>query len=166
MQVETERLLLRPPRLADVLALFAFLGDPIAMRHTHVDADLRSCRRRVAVHERRRRRDGYAPWTVLDRVHGRIIGWGGLYEDPFEPGWGVEVGYFFHPAVWGRGLASELLAAALAVADGLALPEVRAFAHPANTASRRVLEQAGFTRDRCLPEMDRFLFHRRRPAPG
>jgi len=93
----TERLILRPPTLADVIRLFEFLGDAEAMRYTHVDASLRDCRRRVALHEWRRRRNGYAPWTILTKAEGRIIGWGGLYDDPFDPGWGVEVGYFLHP---------------------------------------------------------------------
>ena len=34
MDVETARLLLRPPMLADVPALFEFLGNAAAMRHT------------------------------------------------------------------------------------------------------------------------------------
>ncbi|WP_108661464.1 GNAT family N-acetyltransferase [Acuticoccus kandeliae] len=161
--IETDRLLLRPARLADVPAIFTFLGDPAAMRHTHVDATLAACRRRVAVHEWRRRVDGYAPWTVIAKENGRIIGWGGLYDDPFDPGWGCEVGYFFHPDAWGRGYASELVRAALREADtrhGLA--EVRAFAHPDNGGSRRVLEKAGFRTVRFVPEMDRFLFSRAR----
>jgi len=70
--VETARLLLRRPRLADVPALFEFLGDADAMRHTRVDASLRDCRRRIAAHEWRRRRDGYAPWTVVTRAEGRV----------------------------------------------------------------------------------------------
>jgi RimJ/RimL family protein N-acetyltransferase len=61
MEIETARLTLRHPRLLDVPALFALLGDADAMRHTHADATLRACRRRVAVHERQRRRHGYAP---------------------------------------------------------------------------------------------------------
>ncbi len=167
MHIETARLTLRPPTLADVPALFAFLGDAEAMRHTHVDPSPRACRRRVAVHEWRRRRDGYAPWTVITKQDGRIIGWGGLYDDPFDPGWGVEVGYFFRPDAWGRGYASELLAACLDHADrALNLPEIRAFAHPDNAGSRRVLEKAGFELRRHVPEMDRFLFGRRRPGPG
>jgi [ribosomal protein S5]-alanine N-acetyltransferase len=93
MHVETERLVLRRPT-----TLFAFLGDATAMQHTHVDASVRECRRRIAAHERRRRGDGYAPWTVVTRAEGRIAGWGGLYNDPFQPGWSVEVGYFLHPA--------------------------------------------------------------------
>jgi hypothetical protein len=32
-----------------------------------------------------RRRDGYAPWTVVTKAETRIIGWGGLINDPFYP---------------------------------------------------------------------------------
>jgi len=163
MDVETSRLILRRPRLVDVPALFEFLGDAQAMQHTHVDASLRECRRRVAVHEWRRRRDGYAPWTIMTKSDGRIIGWGGLYDDPFDPGWGVEVAYFFHPSAWGKGYASEMVAACTGFADhALRLPEVRAFARPANAGSRRVLEKAGFELVRFVPEMDRFLYRRHR----
>jgi ribosomal-protein-alanine N-acetyltransferase len=161
MQPETARLILRRPRLTDAPALFEFLGDAEAMRYTHVDASLRACRRRIALHEWRRRRNGYAPWTVVANVSGQIIGWGGLYEDPFDPGWGVEVGYFFHPAAWGRGYASELMAACTAIADEvLRVPEITAFAHPENGGSRRVLEKAGFEPVRFVPEMERMLFRR------
>ncbi len=161
MDVETPRLLLRAPRLADTPALFEFLGDREAMRHTRADASLRACRRRIAVHERRRRHNGYAPWTIAAKADGRIIGWGGLYDDPFDPGWGVEVGYFFHPSAWGHGYASELVAACTALADNtLCLPEVRAFAHPENLGSRRVLEKAGFEQVRFVPEMERLLYRR------
>jgi ribosomal-protein-alanine N-acetyltransferase len=145
--------------------LFGFLGDPQAMRHTHVDASPRACRRRIAVHERRRRRDGYAPWTIVTKADGQIIGWGGLYDDPFNTGWGVEIGYFFHPVVWGKGYASDLVDACTDVADKiLQLPKIRAFAHSANAASRRVLEKTGFTLDRFVPEMDRLLYSRFRRA--
>lgn len=161
MSVETQRLNLRPARGADVPALFTFLGDANAMQHTHVDPSLRACRKRVMVHEWFRRRDGYAPWVVKQKSDERIIGWGGLYNDPFDPGWGCEIGYFFHPEAWGRGYASELTAAALAHADNdLKIPEVRAFAHPGNAASQHILEKAGFAKVRFIPEMDRFLFSR------
>ena len=97
--------------------LFRCLGDPQAMRFTHLDASLRDCRRRIAVHEWFRRRDGYVPWTVVRKCDGRIIGWGGLYDDPFDPGGGADVGYHFDPAVWGQGYASELVEACIDVAD-------------------------------------------------
>jgi [ribosomal protein S5]-alanine N-acetyltransferase len=161
LEISTKRLLLRPPRLSDVPVLFEFLGDRDAMALTHVDLTLPACRRRIAVHEWKRRHDGYAPWTVIERAKNKIIGWGGLYDDPFDPGWGCEVGYFFHPDAWGCGYASELVAASLYVADNdLKLPQVRAFAHPENSASRKVLEKAGFTITRFVPEMMRLLFTR------
>jgi ribosomal-protein-alanine N-acetyltransferase len=165
--IETTRLFLRRPSLADVPALFEFLGDAEAMRYTHTDTSLRECRRRIAVHEWRRRRDGYAPWTIVTKTDNRIIGWGGLYDDPFDPRWGVEVGYFFHPAIWGRGYATELLGAAMSVADDvLRLPEVRAFARPENIGSQRALLKAGFEVVRLIPEMERFLYRRiRRSNP-
>jgi ribosomal-protein-alanine N-acetyltransferase len=165
--IETARLILRRPTLADVPVLFSFLGDADAMRHTHVHATLRFCRRHVAAHEWQRRRLGYAPWTVVTRTDGRIIGWGGMYDDPFDPGWGPEVGYFFHPDAWGRGFATELVTASVAVADQvLRLPVLTAFAHPDNAASRRVLEKAGFETIRFVPEMDRWLFRRAGRLPA
>lgn len=163
--VETARLVLRRPALADVPELFEFLGNPQAMRFTHVDASLRECRRRVAVHEWFRRRDGYAPWTVLRKADGSIIGWGGLYNDPFEPGWGVEVGYHFAPEAWGNGYASELVSACMDIADRvLRLPMITAFAHAENIASQRVLHKAGFEQVRFIPEMNRWLFQRERQS--
>ena len=147
--------------LADVPALFVFLGDPQAMRFTQLDASLRACRRRIAVHEWFRRRDGCAPWTVVRKADDSIIGWGGLYNDPFEHGWGVEVGYHFAPEAWGRGYASELVAACMDIADRvLRLPAITAFAHPENSASQRVLQKAGFEQVRFVPEMNRWLFRR------
>jgi [ribosomal protein S5]-alanine N-acetyltransferase len=164
VDIETPRLMLRRPRLSDTITLFEFLGDPAAMKHTQVDPSLRHCRRRIAAYERNRRRYGYAPWTVIRKEDRRIIGWGGLYNDPFDPGWGPEVGYFFHPDVWGRGLASELVMASLDVADRVVrLPRVWAFARVENIASRRVLERAGFKYSRYVAEMERMLFCRTRP---
>ncbi|WP_233790127.1 GNAT family N-acetyltransferase [Rhizobium dioscoreae] len=160
-QIETPRLLLRPSLLSDTANLFEFLGDKEAMRHTHVDATPAACRRRIAVHEWQRRRDGYAPWTVIRKDDAKIIGWGGLYDDPFEPGWGCEIGYFFHRDAWGCGYASELVTAALRLADReLRIREVRAFAHPDNAASRKILEMAGFRMVRFVPEMNRLLLSR------
>jgi len=166
-QIETPRLLLRPSRLSDIPALFEFLGDKEAMCYTHVDETIAACRRRIAAYEWRRRRDGYAPWTVVRRDDAKIIGWGGLYDDPFEPGWGCEIGYFFRRDTWGRGYASELVAAALHRAgNGLQLREVRAFAHLENAGSRKILEAAGFGIVRFVPEMNRLLFSRSRPENG
>jgi len=145
----------------DVPSLFEFLGDADAMQYTHTDTSLRACRRRVAVHEWRRRRDLCAPWTIVTKADARIIGWGGLYHDPFDPRWGMEVGYFFRPTAWRRGYATELVGACTSLADNvLRLPEVIAFARPENAASCRVLKKAGFEVERYIPDMQRLLYRR------
>src|SRR4051812_18901934 len=159
MPVETARLLLRPPRLTDAEPLFGFLGDGTAMQYTTPRASLRDCRRYLAAHERQRRRIGCAPWVVVERETNTTIGFGGLYDDPFDPGWGVEVGYFFAPAAWGKGYATELTRFCVALAREQARwPRLRAFAHPGNTASQRVLSKAGFEQERFVPEMNRLLY--------
>ena len=99
----------------------------------------------------------------MTRAEGRIVGWGGLYNDPFLPGWGVEVGYFLHPATWGFGYATELMSSCIDIADHAPeLREVRAFARPENVRSRRVLEKAGFEVVKFVPEMERLLYRRGR----
>jgi len=159
MTLETARLLLRPPRLSDAPALFEFLGDATAMQYTMRQASLRDCRRYLAAHERQRRRVGCAPWVVAEKGTGATIGFGGLYDDPFDPGWGVEVGYFLAPASWGKGYATELVQFCVALArDQARWPRLRAFAHPENTASQRVLLKAGFAQERFVPEMNRLLY--------
>ena len=158
--IETDRLYYRPTRLADAEALFAFLGDREAMRFTHVQPSLRACRRHIAGYEHQRARIGCAPWTISEKPGGSIVGWGGLYEDPFDRGWGIELGYHFMPSAWGRGYATELAMLCLQVARQLRLDLLTAFAHPDNAASRRVLEKAGFTVERFVPKMQRYLYRR------
>jgi [ribosomal protein S5]-alanine N-acetyltransferase len=159
MPIETARLLLRPPRLSDAAPLFEFLGDATAMQYTTRQESLRDCRRYLAAHERQRRRVGCAPWVIVEKEAGAVIGFGGLYDDPFDPGWGVEVGYFLAPAAWGKGYATELTRFCVALARQQARwLMLRAFAHPQNTASQRVLLKAGFERERFVPEMERFVY--------
>jgi ribosomal-protein-alanine N-acetyltransferase len=167
MEFETDRLLFRWPRVSDAADFFQFLGDSDAMRYTQRLASLRACRRHIAAHRCQRRKVGCGPWTVLDKRDRRIIGIGGLYEDPYDTGWGVEVGYHFTPSAWGNGFATELTRLCLGVArDRLGLAEVRAFAHPDNTASRRVLMKAEFEEVRFVPEMERFLYRRSLVLPA
>ncbi len=84
-----------------------------------------------------------------------------MYDDPFDPGWGVELGYYFHPSAWGQGFGSELAAAALEEAEQeLKLPKVGAFARPENKASLHVLEKAGFKVIRFVPDFERFFLER------
>src|SRR5689334_24525553 len=96
--IETARLVLRAFREADVDPLYAIQGDRDAMRHTHAAQSRADCARWLGAYAALESSLGYAPWTAVLRAEDRVIGWGGLNIDPFAPGWGVEVSYFFHPA--------------------------------------------------------------------
>lgn len=160
--LETRRLLLRAPRAADVDALFEIQGDPAAMRFSYCAPSREDTARYLQAYAARFDEDGFAPWTVACRDDERVVGWGGLNRDPKAPHWGTEVAYFFHPDCWGRGLATELVTAALAHAFGeLGLSEVGAFTMPANRASARVLEKTGFVRVGYVRELERDRFRAR-----
>ncbi len=82
-----------------------------------------------------------APWTLSHAGH--EVGVGGFRIGFAENG--LEVVFHFLPDVWGQGLASEFLTAALDHARR-ELREDRFFGHvrPDDEASRRVMEKAGF----------------------
>ena len=89
---------------------------------------------------------GWSFWAVEDRAGGRLIGDCGL--QPLEHrGPEVELGYDFHPSVWGHGLATEAAQAVMQRAFGpLDIERVVAVVKPAHTASQRVLEKSGLKR--------------------
>lgn len=165
--IQTVRLLLRPLCEDDIAALYAIQSDRDAMRFTHVATSLEACARRLWAYENERAPQGFAPWVVIERSDDRPIGWGGLGIDPFDPGWGVEVSYFFDRARWGQGVATELVSASLDHAfNTLRLSQVSAFAMPDNAASIRVLCKSGFTFLRFEPRLERNHYQALMPEQG
>lgn len=161
-QFETDRLVLLRPRLSHACALLRFFADSDAMRYTLTFKDIRECRRHIAGHECQRRKNGYGPWTVVERSSGQIIGFGGIYDDPFEPGWGIEIGYHFDQSAWGNGYATELVRFCLQMARRQhGARELQSFVHPDNAASRRVLERTGFEQRQFVTELNRYRYIRR-----
>ena len=162
--IETKSLVVRAPNDTDVDSLFAIEGNREAMRYTHCSPNREATRQRLLAYAAQYPRDGFAPWTITARADGKIVGWGGLCTDPSAPGWGVEVVYYFDPKCWGRGFATELVAASLEHAfRDLRLPEVGAFTASENHASTRVLEKAGFQFSEFVPKLAR---NRYRALPG
>jgi len=156
MIIETPRLTLRPYQDEDAAALHDIQNDPNAMRYTVFHRLLCESAKRFRTYAALLETLGFAPWTVILRFEDRIIGWGGLNIDPFDAGWGVEVAYFIDSEHWGKGYATELVRASVAHGfEMLKLPEIRAFAHPRNKASIRVLEKCGFSYVRYEPRLSR-----------
>ncbi len=165
----TERLILRAHRVDDHDASAALWADPEVVR------DIGGTTRSSQEAWFRILRDaghwlllGYGYWAITDRATGEFLGEGGFAD--FRRGIteleGVpEMGWALMRAAWGRGLASETVAAMLAWADAnLDASETRCIISPENVASVRVAEKCGFVRfaDIDEPEGRSLLFRRER----
>ena len=86
---------------------------------------------------------GVDKWMAYDRATGELVGRGGLSrkDDELER---LEVGWTVRPDLWGRGYATEIGRAGLALAfDDLGADEVVAFTGPDNRRSMAVMERLG-----------------------
>jgi len=88
---------------------------------------------------------GFGLWAVEERASGHFIGRIGCHE---PEGWpGFELGYVLAREAWGRGLAREGAAAALAFARReLGREEIISLIRPGNRASIAVAEHFGARR--------------------
>nr|WP_244266481.1 GNAT family N-acetyltransferase [Pseudarthrobacter chlorophenolicus] len=62
---------------------------------------------------------------------------------PLQPSGDTEIGWHFHPDLWGKGYATEAAAAVLAYAFNNGVPKVVAVTNPANAASQSVCTRIG-----------------------
>ncbi len=93
---------------------------------------------------------GYGYWAFIDRETGAFLGNGGLAQ--FERGiveleGFPEAGWAFAPDAWGKGYATEAMAAILGWADAtLVATETRCIIDPDNAASHNVATKLGFAK--------------------
>ena len=137
--LETERLTLRAPRLADVKAIARLVNDRrVAENTTRIPHPYRidDAEQFVASVNRQERESVFA--IVLD---GEVIGMCGVEPREIE----AEIGYWLGAPYWGRGYATEAIRAVIDHAFGaLEHDALQAGARVRNQASRRVLEKCGF----------------------
>ena len=143
MEIETDRLLLRPVRAGDVDDILAMHADPVTRRvfgeWTRDQAE-DWVERSVREWEER----GHGKMAIVDRESGAFLGRSGLRFWPqFDE---VEVGWVLMPAARGRGVATEAGRACLewGFCD-FALPYVTAMIAPDNDASTAVARRLGMT---------------------
>ncbi|MDF1727282.1 MAG: GNAT family N-acetyltransferase [Sulfitobacter sp.] len=136
-EIGTERLLLRPPRLADEADLFAVFSDPRAMRYWSKPPFTDPGQVRSYIETVLRADPAQTAEFVVEH-EGRVIGKAGFWRLP-------EVGFILHPDCWGRGLATEALRALIAHGFGArGLERIVADVDPGNGASLAVLTKLGF----------------------
>ena len=121
--IETERLLLRPPRAEDFAAYADYVSDPVATAHIGGARSRPMAWRLFCQYGGAWALWGFSIFMVFERATGGLIGCVG----PQQPeGWpGPEVGWALTTAAQGRGLAAEAASAAMDFAvDRLGWAEV------------------------------------------
>ena len=97
-------------------------------------------------------RHGFGIWALRDGHDARFAGRAGLRRTHAGGGDEVELAYALWSEFWGRGLATEVAAAAVTAGfERLGLESVVALTLPTNRASRRVMEKTGFRYERDIP---------------
>jgi [ribosomal protein S5]-alanine N-acetyltransferase len=147
--LETERLILRRLRPDDVDAIFAVIGDPVAMKFfphafEHKDAEewIERNLRRYAEH-------GHGIYAVVLKTNGDVIGDCGLAIQQIGNGPELEVGYHLRRDQWGHGYATEAARACIAYAfREFGAEKVISLIRPENLPSRRVAERNGMQIER------------------
>ena len=140
--IETDRLILRPPRAEDFPSWIAFQGDVEVTKYLGGVQGPALTWRSMCAMTGAWTIEGFSMFSVIEKTSGKWIGRLG----PWRPhGWpGTEVGWGLVRDAWGKGYATEGAAAAIDYAvDILGWEEIIHTILPENAASIRVAERLG-----------------------
>jgi RimJ/RimL family protein N-acetyltransferase len=149
-RLETNRLVLRRPRLSDAESIFARYASDVETlryvswpRHERVE----TTRAFLEFSDAEWERWPAGPYLVESRETGQLLGGSGFaFETPSR----AATGYVFARDAWGKGYATETLRAIVETARTVAIERLSALCHVDNSASWRVLEKCGFVREGVL----------------
>lgn len=150
--IETERLVLRRPRVSDEPAIFSrYASDPEVTRYmsfpTHrsladTHAFIEFCDGLWA------RWPQAGPLLVFARDGVTLFGGAGIVNNTATL---AQIGYLLARDAWGRGYATEALLASIEAARAAGVRRLEAGVHVEHEPSCHVLEKAGFVRERVRP---------------
>jgi RimJ/RimL family protein N-acetyltransferase len=149
--IELDGARLRPLRLTDAAALYAYLRDPVVTELTAypvvsvplVESIIERSMSRWAAGE-------LAKWGVALQQNDELVGTCGFNEWSQPHRW-AELAYDLAPAHWGKGLMRQAVAAVLDWTFRQdQVDRVQAFVRVDNRRSATLLERTGFVREGCL----------------
>ena len=145
--VQTPRLILSAPTAADAELVFQrYASDDNVTRYvgwpTHrTVADTQGF---LAFSAAQWAQEGAGPYLIWARADGQLLGSTGI---GLEADGQAVTGYVLATDAWGKGYATEALAAVVDVATDIGVRQLYALCHSQHRASSRVLEKCGFSRD-------------------
>jgi ribosomal-protein-alanine N-acetyltransferase len=150
---ETSRLLVRHWEEDDLDNVFYLYSDPAVMQFIRATLSLEETRHILLTHiEHYKTHSFEGRFGVIEKNTGNFIGTFLLKQsDSVE---GIEIGYAFLKAYWGRGLGTELVTGGVEFAfNETGAGELFAITELSNEASKKVLRKCGFR------QLDNFLEH-------
>jgi RimJ/RimL family protein N-acetyltransferase len=158
--LRSERLLLRAPRRGDLIALDAAITESLPdlvrwLPWAHANHSRRDTRRYLRVAQSARAARNAFEFAIVARGDEDLLGMASLHRLDW-PRRSCGLGYWVRRSSWGKGYATEAGAALLhhAFAD-LKLNRVEALVALENTASHRVVEKLGFSREGVARRIER-----------
>lgn len=139
-RIETERLVLRLPRSADLDDLVAKANNWKVLEPT-ASLPFPYERAHGLAFVQKTQRASQHPFVIADKATDRLMGVIGLYFHEDAP---TELGYWLGQDHWGQGFAPEAVKGLLEAAKLVGVTPIRARVLAANPASVRVLEKTGF----------------------
>lgn len=147
--LQTERLRLRRFRRDDVEAIFAIIGDDVAMQYYPKTFKRKDAEEWVERNLRRYVDYGCGFFAVTLKDNEDVIGDCGLIKQNIEGEVLLEVGYHFRRDQWGHGYATEAARACMELAfHVLGAAKVISLIRAENVPSRRVAERNGMQVER------------------
>ena len=161
LELETERLLLRPLQQDDLDLAIALWSDPEVTRYVAERTySVEEIAEEMPITVRRAAKGAVGIWCVLRKTDGQQLGSCFLLPMPIEeddtdwsrvqgddlPSGRIELGYTYIPTAWGHGYATEASRRLVRFAfEESPIQELYAAAESENAASMRVLIKSGFT---------------------
>lgn len=145
--LETERLLLRPWRVAEAVVQREVWAerDPRVPKHRRIDEDGHPTVAELEDAIRKHQPSSTGLLAVERKAAGDVIGYCGLVDSGRGPDGEPELAFELLRRTWGQGYATEAASAVLEWARSSGYARLSATVWDWNTASRRVLAKVGFT---------------------
>jgi len=159
LTLSSERLLLKPFRPDDLDLCLEMFTDPEVVKYADGLMSESAIKKQMSNWTKRGGNGGIGIWCITNRLSGEKYGSAALLPIPVEeddtdfdlvvpgtmPDGDIEIGYFLKRSAWDHGFATEACKRVLQFAfEKTTLNEVVATFEEENTASRNVLEKAGF----------------------
>jgi RimJ/RimL family protein N-acetyltransferase len=155
LRLQTARLTLVPPVMADAVDVLELLRDPRAVAHNPSDG-LSTPDEAAALVARWRSqwdRYGYGYWCLRTTTDGQFIGYSGVKAITFRDEQSLNLVYRLAPHAWGLGLATEAATAVVTWAvEHIPGRPVIARVRPDNVPSQKVATKVGLRRAPALDE--------------